>query len=525
MGKEIKFGTEAMGLLREGVDELANAVKVTLGAKGRNVIFNAGDGIPHVTKDGVTVAKNVYFDDPYKNMGAELIRGAASKTHELAADGTTTSTVLAQAIINVGVKNVTAGASPIDLKRGIDKAVKTVVADVKEQSIEISNNEQITNIATISANNDPEIGKLIGAAMKKVSKNGVITVEESSTDETYIDLVEGLKFGSGMLSPYFITDPVKKECVYEKCRVLIYEGKIESTHQLEPVLGVVMGELHGQPLLIIADSVEGEGLGMLNVNKMRGGLKVCAVKSPEFGEAKINALRDIAKVTGATILSENTGQDILDMTIKDLGYADKIIVGKFDTTIVNGGGEDIKAYAKELEKELELENNDFRKNKIRERIAKLLGGVAVLYIGANSEVEMKEKKDRIDDALSATRAAIEEGIVPGGGVAYIKAINALKHLKGDNEDESTGIDIIKKAIEEPMRAIAKNAGKEGAVIVDKVKRSKYGMGYNAKTDKFENIMESGVIDPAKVTRVALENAASIAGMFLITDCVLVDIKK
>ena len=526
MAKEIKFDIEASDLLKKGVDELANAVKVTLGPKGRNVILAKKFGAPHITKDGVSVAKEIELEDPNANMGAQLVKEVASKTGDNAGDGTTTATVLAQAIISVGLKNVAAGANPMDLKRGIDKAVAKVVEAIKAQSEEVGEDiSKIEQVATISANNDGEIGKLIADAMAKVKKEGVITVEEAKGTDTTVDVVEGMQFDRGYLSPYFVTDTEKMEVVMERPLVLIHDKKISSLKEILPLLEATVQS--NRPLLIIAEDVDSEALTALVVNRLRANLRVCAVKAPGFGDRRKEMLQDIAVLTGGTVISEEQGLKLETATIDLLGTAENITINKDNTTIVNGAGakENIAARVAQIKAQIEKTTSDYDREKLQERLAKLAGGVAVLYIGAPSEVEMKEKKDRVDDALSATRAAIEEGIVPGGGVAYIRAISALEDLKGDNEDETTGIQIVRRAIEEPLRQIVANAGKEGAVIVQKVREGKGDFGYNARTDVFENLMASGVIDPAKVTRVALENAASIAGMLLTTACIVSDKKE
>lgn len=526
MAKEIKFDVDARDQLKKGVDELANAVKVTLGPKGRNVIISKKFGAPHITKDGVTVAKEIELDNEFENMGAQMVKEVASKTGDKAGDGTTTATVLAQAIISVGLKNVAAGANPMDLKRGIDKAVAQVVENIKGQAQEVGDdNHKIEQVATISANNDKEIGKLIADAMAKVKKEGVITVEEAKGTDTTVDVVEGMQFDRGYLSPYFVTDTEKMEAVLEKPYVLIHDKKISSLKDILPLLeSIVQGS---RPLLIIAEDVDSEALTALVVNRLRANLRVCAVKAPGFGDRRKEMLQDIAILTGGTVISEEQGLKLENATLDMLGSAETITVNKDNTTIVKGAGdkEAIANRVHQIKSQIEKTTSQYDKEKLQERLAKLAGGVAVLYIGAPSEVEMKEKKDRVDDALSATRAAVEEGIVPGGGVAYIRAISALEGLKGDNEDETTGIEIIKRAIEEPMRQIVANAGKEGAVIVQKVREGNGDFGYNARTDTFENLFETGVIDPAKVTRVALENAASIAGMMLTTECVIADKKE
>ncbi len=526
MAKEIKFDIEASDLLKKGVDELANAVKVTLGPKGRNVILAKKFGAPHITKDGVSVAKEIELEDPNANMGAQLVKEVAPKTGDNAGDGTTTATVLAQAIISVGLKNVAAGANPMDLKRGIDKAVAKVVESIKAQSQEVGDDiSKIEQVATISANNDGEIGKLIADAMAKVKKEGVITVEEAKGTDTTVDVVEGMQFDRGYLSPYFVTDTEKMEVVMERPLVLIHDKKISSLKEILPLLEATVQS--NRPLLIIAEDVDSEALTALVVNRLRANLRVCAVKAPGFGDRRKEMLQDIAVLTGGTVISEEQGLKLDTATIDLLGTAETITINKDNTTIVNGAGakENIAARVAQIKAQIEKTTSDYDREKLQERLAKLAGGVAVLYIGAPSEVEMKEKKDRVDDALSATRAAIEEGIVPGGGVTYIRAISAIEDLKGDNEDETTGIQIVRRAIEEPLRQIVANAGKEGAVIVQKVREGEGDFGYNARTDVFENLMASGVIDPAKVTRVALENAASIAGMLLTTACIVSDKKE
>jgi len=523
MAKEIKFDIEARDLLKKGVDELANAVKVTLGPKGRNVVIDKKFGAPAITKDGVSVAKEVELADPYANMGAQMVKEVASKTGDDAGDGTTTATVLAQSIINVGVKNVTAGANPMELKKGIDKAVRTVVGSIKEQSKEVGeHSEKIEQVASISANNDNEIGKLIALAMEKVGKEGVITVEEAKGTETTVEVVEGMQFDRGYISPYFVTNTEKMEADLENPMILIHDKKISTMKDLLPVLEATAQA--GRPLMIIAEDVDGEALATLVVNRLRGSLKVAAVKAPGFGDRRKEMLQDIAVLTGGTVISEETGLKLENATLEMLGQAEKVAIDKENTTIVNGVGskEAIDARANQIKAQIANTTSDYDREKLQERLAKLAGGVAVLYVGAASEMEMKEKKDRVDDALSATRAAVEEGIVPGGGVAYIRAISSLDGLTGETEDETTGVEIVKRAIEEPLRQIVFNAGKEGAVIVHKVEEGKGDFGYNARFDRFENLFESGVIDPAKVTRIALENAASIAGMFLTTECVLVE---
>ncbi|MDE5644760.1 MAG: chaperonin GroEL [Muribaculaceae bacterium] len=526
MAKEIKFNIKAREELKNGVDALADAVKVTLGPKGRNVIIEKKFGAPHITKDGVTVAREVELEDPFQNMGAQLVKEVASKTGDQAGDGTTTATVLAQAIVNVGLKNVTAGANPMDLKRGIDKAVSAVVESIKAQAQEVDDDiSKIENVARVSANNDEEIGRLIAEAMEKVKKEGVITVEEAKGTETSVDVVEGMQFDRGYISPYFVTNSEKMECEMDSPYILLYDKKISNLKDMLPILEAVAQS--GRPLLIIAEDVDNEALATLVVNRLRGSLKICAVKAPGFGDRRKEMLEDIAVLTGGTVVSEIKGMQLAQATINDLGTAEKVSVNKDNTTIVNGAGskDAIAARVNQIKAQIETTTSNYDKEKLQERLAKLAGGVAVLYIGAPSEVEMKEKKDRVDDALSATRAAIAEGIVPGGGVAYIRSLAVLDELKGDNDDENTGIAIIRRAIEEPMRQIMENAGVEGAVILQKVKDGKGDFGYNARTDQFENFFESGVIDPAKVTRVALENAASIAGMFLTTECVIADKKE
>lgn len=526
MAKEIKFNIQAREELKKGVDELAAAVKVTLGPKGRNVIIEKKFGAPHITKDGVTVAKEIELEDPFQNMGAQLVKEVASKTGDDAGDGTTTATVLAQAIVNVGLKNVAAGANPMDLKRGIDKAVAKVVEGIKAQAQEVGDDfEKIESVARISANNDSEIGQLIAEAMKKVKKEGVITVEEAKGTDTTVDIVEGMQFDRGYISPYFVTNTEKMECEMDTPYILIYDKKISALKDMLPVLEATAQT--GRPLLIIAEDVDSEALATLVVNRLRGSLKICAVKAPGFGDRRKEMLEDIAVLTGGVVISEEKGLKLESTTIEMLGRAEKITVNKENTTIVNGMGskDSIAARVAQIKAQIETTTSDYDREKLQERLAKLAGGVAVLYIGAASEVEMKEKKDRVDDALSATRAAIAEGIVPGGGVAYIRCIPALDGLKGANEDETTGIEIVKRAIEEPLRQITANAGVEGAVVVQKVKDGEGDFGYNARTDTYENFFAAGVIDPAKVTRVALENAASIAGMFLTTECVIADKKE
>ena len=526
MAKEIVFNMEAREQLKKGVDELANAVKVTLGPKGRNVIIEKKFGAPHITKDGVTVAKEVELADPFMNTGAQLVKSVASKTGDDAGDGTTTATVLAQSIVNVGIKNVTAGANPMDLKRGIDKAVAKVVENIKEQAEAVgSDYDKIEQVATISANNDPEIGKLIADAMRRVSKDGVITIEEAKGTETSIGVVEGMQFDRGYLSPYFVTDTEKMECLMDNPYILIYDKKISNLKEFLPILEPAIQT--GRPLLVIAEDVDSEALTTLVVNRLRAQLKICAVKAPGFGDRRKEMLEDIAILTGGLVISEEKGLSLEQATIEMLGRCDKVTVSKDNTTIVNGAGnkEAIADRVAQIKAQIAATKSDYDREKLQERLAKLAGGVAVLYVGAASEVEMKEKKDRVDDALCATRAAIEEGIVPGGGVAYIRAIDALEGLKGDNADETTGIEIIKRAVEEPLRQIVANAGKEGAVVVQKVREGEADFGYNARTDVYEHMKAAGVVDPAKVTRVALENAASIAGMFLTTECVIVEKKE
>ncbi|MCU0376859.1 MAG: chaperonin GroEL [Bacteroidales bacterium] len=526
MAKEIKFNIEARALLKEGVDQMADAVKVTLGPKGRNVVLEKKFGAPQITKDGVTVAKDIELSDPYKNMGAQMVKEVASKTSDTAGDGTTTATVLAQSIISVGLKNVTAGANPMDLKRGIDKAVAVVVESLKAQSQMVGDDlKKIEQVARISANNDEEIGKLIATAMDKVKKEGVITVEEAKGTETKVEVVEGMQFDRGYISAYFVTNPDKMEVEMEHPYILIHDKKISSMKDLLPILEETAR--NGRPLMIIAEDVEGEALATLVVNRLRGSLKVCAVKAPGFGDRRKEMLEDIAILTGGTVISEERGMKLENATMNDLGIADKVTVNKENTTIVNGAGEKsmIDARVNQIKQQISVTTSDYDREKLQERLAKLAGGVAVLYIGAASEVEMKEKKDRVDDALHATRAAIEEGIIPGGGVGYIRAIAKLEGLKGENDDQTTGIEIVKRAIEEPLRQIVINAGKEGAVIVQKVREGKDDYGYNAQTDKYEHLYKTGVIDPAKVARIALENAASIAGMFLTTEAVVVEEKE
>ncbi|HIS34372.1 MAG TPA: chaperonin GroEL [Candidatus Avirikenella pullistercoris] len=526
MAKDIKFNVDAREELKKGVDMLADAVKVTLGPKGRTVVIDKKFGGPQITKDGVTVAKEVELEDSFANVGAQMVKEVASKTADNAGDGTTTATLLAQSIIGVGIKNVTAGANPMDLKRGIDKAVAEVVKSLKKQSQAVGNDiSKIEQVATVSANNDSFIGKLIAEAMGKVKKEGVITVEEAKGTETHVEVVEGMQFDRGYLSPYFITDPEKMEAVFEKPYILITDKKISTMKELLPILEPVAQA--GRSMVIISEDIEGEALTTLVVNKLRGTLKIAAVKAPGFGDRRKEMLQDIAILTGGTVISEETGLSLAQATIEMLGSSDKVVINKENTTIVDGAGSkaDIAARVKQIRELIENTTSDYDREKLQERLAKLAGGVAVLYVGAATEVEMKEKKDRVEDALAATRAAVEEGIIPGGGVAYIRATSALEKLKGDNEDETTGIQIIKRAIEEPLRQIVKNAGGEGSVVVQKVREGKGDFGYNARTDKYENLMKAGIIDPTKVTRVALENAASVASMFLTTECVLVEKKE
>lgn len=524
MAKEIKFNLEARNGLKKGVDTLANAVKVTLGPKGRNVIIEKSFGAPHVTKDGVTVAKEIELEDKVENIGAQMVKEVASKTADAAGDGTTTATVLAQAVFNQGIKNVAAGAAPMDLKRGIDKAVKVVIENLRSQSQEVGDSDaKIEQVASISANNDSTIGKLIAEAMGKVKKEGVITVEEAKGTETYVDVVEGMQFDRGYLSPYFVTDSEKMIADLESPLILIYDKKISNMKELLPVLEPAAQS--GRPLLIIAEDVESEALATLVVNKIRGSLKIAAVKAPGFGDRRKAMLEDIAVLTGGTVISEERGFKLENATMDMLGTAEKVSIDKDNTTIVNGAGEgsQIEARVNQIKAQIESTTSDYDKEKLQERLAKLAGGVAVLYVGAASEVEMKEKKDRVDDALAATRAAIEEGIVPGGGVALVRAAKALEGLKGDNEDETTGMRIIHRAIEEPLRMIAYNAGQEASVIINKVQEGKDDYGYNAKTEEFGNMYEQGIIDPTKVTRIALENAASVAGMLLTTEATISEI--
>ena len=526
MAKEIKYNLEARDLLKEGVDALANAVKVTLGPKGRNVIIDKKFGAPQVTKDGVTVAKEIELEDSFANMGAQMVKEVASKTNDDAGDGTTTATVLAQALIGVGIKNVTAGANPMDLKRGMDKAVAAVVESLRKQSQEVGSDfAKIEQVATISANNDHNIGKLIAEAMAKVSKEGVITVEEAKGTDTHVEVVEGMQFDRGYISAYFITDTEKMEAQLEKPYILITDKKVSTMKELMGVLEPVAQS--GRSLLIIAEDVDGEALSALVVNKLRGTLKIAACKAPGFGDRRKEMLEDIAALTGATVISTDKGMKIEDATLEMLGCAEKVTLNKENTTIVDGCGdkEAIKARVDQIRASIEVSKSDYDREKLQERLAKLAGGVAVLYVGAATEVEMKEKKDRVDDALAATRAAVEEGIVPGGGVAYIRAVESLENLKGDNDDQTTGIQIVKRAIEEPLRQIVANAGGEGSVVVNKVRESEGSFGYNARDDRYEDMLKAGIIDPTKVSRVALENAASIASMFLTTECVLAEKKS
>lgn len=526
MAKEIKFNIEARDLLKKGVDELADAVKITLGPKGRNVIIDKTYGAPQITKDGVTVAKEIEIKDGVQNMGAQMVKEVASKTADIAGDGTTTATVLAQAMVTTGMKNVTAGANPMDLKRGMDKAVTKVIESLKQMSVIVQEgSEKITQVATISANNDSFIGERIAEAMNKVKKEGVITIEEAKGIETTVKVVEGMQFDRGYISPYFITDTEKMEAVYENPFILIYDKKISVMKDFLPILEKTVQT--GRPLMIIAEDVDGEALATLVVNKIRGSLKIVAVKAPGFGDRRKEMLEDIAVLTGGTVISEEKGYRLEDADLSYLGQAEKITVDKENTTIVSGKGstESISGRVNMIKAQIETTTSDYDREKLQERLAKLAGGVAVIYVGAASEVEMKEKKDRFDDALHATRAAIEEGIIPGGGVAYIRAIPALDNLKGDNEDENTGIAIVKRSLEEPLRQIVANAGMEGSVIVQKVREGKDDYGFNARTEVYENLFQAGVIDPTKVARVALENAASIAGMLLTTECVLADIKE
>lgn len=523
MAKDIKFDVEARDLLKQGVDQLANAVKITLGPKGRNVVIEKKFGAPQITKDGVTVAKEIELEDSFENTGAQLVKSVASKTGDDAGDGTTTATILTQSIVSEGLKNVTAGANPMDLKRGIDKAVNAVVDYIKSNAEQVGDNyDKIEQVATVSANNDPEIGKLLADAMRKVSKNGVITIEESKSRDTNIGVVEGMQFDRGYLSSYFVTDTDKMESVMENPYILIYDKKISNIKDFLPILQPAAES--GRPLLVIAEDVDSEALTTLVVNRLRAALKICAVKAPGFGDRRKAMLEDIAILTGGVVISEEKGLKLEQATLEMLGSADKVTVTKDNTTIVNGAGqsENIQARISQIKNEIEHTTSSYDKEKLQERLAKLSGGVAVLYVGANSEVEMKEKKDRVDDALCATRAAIEEGVVVGGGTTYIRALDALKDLKGVNSDEQTGIKIVERAIEEPLRQIVANAGGEGAVVVDKVRESKGDYGYNARTETYEDLRQAGIVDPAKVARVALENAASIAGMFLTTECLIVN---
>ncbi len=526
MAKEIKFEIKAREELKKGVDALADAVKVTLGPKGRNVIIEKKFGAPHITKDGVSVAREVELEDPFQNMGAQLVKEVASKTGDDAGDGTTTATVLAQAIINVGLKNVAAGANPMDIKRGIDKAVSIVVANIKEMSQEVGDDfKKIEDVARISANNDEAIGRLIAEAMRTVKKEGVITVDEAKGTETTVDTVEGMQFDRGYISPYFVTNTEKMACEYESPYILIYDKKISNLKDLLPILEA--SAQSGRPLLIIAEDVDQEALATLVVNRLRGSLKICAVKAPGFGDRRKEMLEDIAILTGGVVVSEEKGMKLESATVEMLGRANKVEINKENTTIIDGAGnkDAIASRVAQIKAQIEQTTSDYDREKLQERLAKLAGGVAVLHVGAPSEVEMKEKKDRVDDALSATRAAIAEGIVPGGGVAYIRCVDKLEGVKGENDDETTGILIVKRAIEEPLRQIVANAGVEGAVVVQKVKEGTGDFGYNARADRYENLLAAGVIDPAKVTRVALENAASIAGMFLTTECVIAEKKE
>ena len=523
MAKEIKFDVDAREQLKQGVDQLANAVKVTLGPKGRNVVIEKKFGAPQITKDGVTVAKEIELEDKFQNTGAQLVKSVASKTGDDAGDGTTTATILTQAIVTEGLKNVTAGANPLDLKRGIDKAVNAVVDYIKENAEVVNDNyDKIEQVATVSANNDPEIGKLIADAMRKVSKDGVITIEESKSRDTYINVVEGMQFDRGYQSGYFVTDSDKMECVMDNPYILIYDKKISNIKDFLPILQPAAES--GRPLLVIAEDVDSEALTTLVVNRLRGGLKICAVKAPGFGDRRKAMLEDIAVLTGGVVISEEKGLKLEQATLEMLGTCDKVTVSKDNTTIVKGAGhkELIADRIAQIKNEIANTTSSYDKEKLQERLAKMAGGVAVLYVGANSEVEMKEKKDRVDDALCATRAAIEEGVVVGGGTTYIRALEALKNVKGENADEQTGVNIVERAIEEPLRQIVRNAGGEGAVVVQKVREGEGDYGYNARKDVYEDLRAAGVIDPAKVERVALENAASIAGMFLTTECLIVD---
>jgi chaperonin GroEL len=526
MAKEIRFDSDARDALKRGVDALANAVKVTLGPKGRNVVIEKSFGAPHITKDGVSVAKEIELEDRIENMGAQMVKEVASKTNDVAGDGTTTATVLAQAIVREGLKNVTSGANPLDLKRGIDKAVIAVVANLKEQSKEVGNSiDKIKQVASISANNDDSIGSLIAQAFEKVGKEGVITVEEAKGTETTVDVVEGMQFDRGYQSPYFVTNSEKMIAEFENPYILLVEKKISSMKELLPILEPVAQS--GKALIIVSEEVEGEALATLVVNRLRGSLKIAAVKAPGFGDRRKAMLEDLAILTGATVISEERGITMETATVEFLGTAEKVIIDKDNTTIVNGAGNEdqILARVNTIKNNIETTTSDYDKEKLQERLAKLAGGVAVLYVGAASEVEMKEKKDRVDDALHATRAAVEEGIVAGGGVALVRAIAAIKDLKGENQDQNTGIDIIRRAIEEPLRQIVSNAGGEGSVVIAKVKDGNADFGFNAKTDEYVNMLEAGIIDPTKVTRIALQNAASVSGMLLTTECVIVDIKK
>ncbi len=526
MAKEIKFNIESRDLLKKGVDALADAVKVTLGPKGRNVVIDKKFGAPQITKDGVTVAKEIELKDPFMNMGAQMVKEVASKTNDDAGDGTTTATVLAQSIVNVGLKNVTAGANPMDLKRGIDKAVIQIVAELKKMSQNVGNDiSKIEQVAMISANNEVQIGKDIALAMEKVKKEGVITIEEAKGTATEVKVVEGMQFDRGYISPYFITDPEKMEAVLDSPYILITDKKISSMKDLMPVLEPVAQE--GRTLLIISEEVEGEALATLVVNRLRGTLKIAAVKAPGFGDRRKEMLQDIAILTGGEVITEEKGLKLENANISQLGRAEKVVIDKENTTIVDGAGskEQIQARVAQIKKQMEITTSDYDREKLQERLAKLAGGVAVIYVGATTEVEMKEKKDRYEDALSATRAAVEEGIIPGGGVAYLRAMEKIKDLKGENEDETIGISIVLRALEEPLRLIVENSGKEGSVVVQKVKEGKNDFGYNARTDVYENLYDSGVIDPTKVARIALENAASIAGMLLTTECVIADIPE
>ena len=526
MAKEIKFDVEARDQLKSGIDQLANAVKVTLGPKGRNVILEKKFGAPQVTKDGVTVAKEVDLEDPIENVGAQMVKEVASKTNDDAGDGTTTATVLAQSIVQVGLKNVTAGANPMDLKRGIDKAVIEVVKSLQSQSQEVGDdNKKVQQVASISANNESSIGALIAEAMSKVKKEGVITIEESKSSDTYVDVVEGMQFDRGYISPYFVTDTEKMEAVLDNPYILIHDKKISTMKDLLPVLEATAQD--GRPLMIIAEDVDAEALATLVVNKLRGSLKIAAVKAPGFGDRRKEMLEDIAILTGGTVISEEKGLKLESTELEMLGQAEKISIDKENTTVVNGAGEKamIKARVGQIKKQIENTTSDYDREKLQERLAKLAGGVAVIYVGAASEVEMKSRKDLFDDALSATRAAVEEGIIPGGGVAYLRSIEKLEKLKGSNEDENTGIAIVRRALEEPLRQIVENAGLEGSVVVREISDGKGDFGYNAHTEKYENLFEAGVIDPTKVARIALENAASIAGMLLTTECAIVDIPE